>query len=65
MKQKAIEILIELSGAIQIDAVGFNGSDCEKATAFLEQALGTLQQKQHKPEYYRQAHRKEQQKVGA
>ena len=27
------------NGEIQIDAVGFKGTDCEKATRFLEEAL--------------------------
>jgi len=37
---KTIEIIIGTTGEIQIDAVGFKGPDCEKATAFLEEALG-------------------------
>ena len=39
---KTIEIIIETTGEIKIDAVGFKGPDCEKATAFLEEALGWL-----------------------
>ena len=31
---------------------GFRGTDCEKATAFLEQALGQLTAKQRKPEWH-------------
>jgi hypothetical protein len=37
---RTIEIIIGTTGEIQIDAVGFKGPDCEKATAFLEEALG-------------------------
>ena len=51
-KQK-IEILIHPSGMLDIDAVGFSGSDCEQATAFLESALGSISNRQKKPEYYR------------
>ena len=64
MKHKTIEILIQPSGAPQIDAAGFSGSDCEQATAFLEQALGAVTTKQRKPEYYRRALRQQRQQVG-
>jgi hypothetical protein len=37
---------------IQIGAVGLKGPDCEKATAFLEEALGIVGQKTKKPEYH-------------
>ena len=36
---KTIEIIINASGQLTINAAGFTGADCEKATAFLEQAL--------------------------
>lgn len=59
---KTIDILINPAGRITINANGFEGADCEKATAFLEQALGELEQRQRKPEYHRRV--KRQQKVG-
>ena len=65
MKQRTLEIHIQPSGQLQIDAVGFHGPDCEQATAFLEQALGAVTNKQRKPEYYRPALRQQRQKVGA
>ena len=61
---KVIEILISSSGQLSINAVGFSGTDCEKATAFLEQALGKLTAKQRKPEWHQQNRRANQQKVG-
>ena len=61
---KSIEIIISPSGQLNINAVGFSGTDCEKATAFLEQALGQLTSKQRKPEWYQQNRRANQQKVG-
>ena len=61
---KTIEILIAPSGQLTINAVGFTGTDCEKATAFLEQALGQLSNKQRKPEWHQRTHRTNQQKVG-
>ena len=51
---KIIEVVVGKQGEIKIDAVGFKGADCEKATAFLEQALGQVKTRQKKPEYHRQ-----------
>jgi hypothetical protein len=50
---RSIEIIIDAAGGISIDAVGFRGTDCQKATAFLEAALGAVKARQRKPEYYR------------
>jgi len=61
---KAIEIIINTSGQLTINATGFRGSDCEKATAFLEQALGQLTAKQRKPEWHQRNQRTNQQKAG-
>lgn len=52
-KTKSIEVVVEPNGKLQIEAVGFAGADCEKATRFLEQALGWQTSRQRKPEYYR------------
>lgn len=51
---KTIEVLVKNDGSIKIEAVGFTGADCEKATAYLEKALGTTTGKQKKPEHFRQ-----------
>ncbi len=51
---KTIEVIVNTGGEIKIDAVGFKGADCEKATAFLEQALGQVKARRKKPEYHRQ-----------
>ena len=48
MNNRTIEIIIRTTGEIQIDAVGFKGPDCEKATRFLEEALGVVGQKTKK-----------------
>ena len=61
---KTIEIIIGTSGEIQIDAVGFKGPDCEKATAFLEKALGVVGRKVKKPEYHQHGTGTNQQKIG-
>lgn len=47
-----INVDIGPDGAVKIDAVGFSGPDCEHATKFLEEALGTTMQKRRKPEYH-------------
>lgn len=61
---RTIEIIIGTTGEIQIDAVGFKGPDCEKATAFLEQALGMVGNKVKKPEHHQHGTTRNQQKVG-
>jgi len=59
---KTIEVIVSQTGEVKIDALGFKGADCEKATKFLEQALGQTMSKQTKPEY--QAQVKNVQKIG-
>jgi len=50
--KRTIEIIISPSGEVSIDAIGFKGADCERATAYLEQALGAVATKIKKPEYH-------------
>ncbi len=61
---RTIEIIVSPTGDICIDAVGFKGPDCEKATQFLEEALGVIGQKTKKPEYHQRSTRVSQQRVG-
>ena len=61
---RTIEIIIGTMGEIQIDAVGFKGPDCEKATKFLEEALGVVGKKVKKSEYHQRSKTRNQQKVG-
>ena len=61
---KTIEIIVSPSGEVSIDAVGFKGADCEKATAYLEQALGVVAKKTKKPEYTQRSKGQNTQKVG-
>ena len=49
--KKSIEVIVAPDGQLKIDAVGFQGADCEKATAFLEEALGQVAGRERKPEY--------------
>ncbi len=59
---RTIEVIVHPDGSLKIDAVGFAGGDCEKATRFLEEALGKQSGRQHKPEYHRRV--KTAQRVG-
>jgi hypothetical protein len=61
---RTIEVIIAPSGEIQIDAVGFKGPDCEKATKFLEEALGVVGKKIKKSEYHQRSIRVSQQRIG-
>jgi Protein of unknown function (DUF2997) len=63
--KKAIEVTIQHTGEITIDAVGFKGADCEQATRFLEDALGVVATKQRKPEYHQRRTAANQQKLGS
>jgi hypothetical protein len=62
---KTIEIIIGTTGEIQIDAVGFKGADCERATQFLEEALGMVGKKVKKPDYHQRSTTRNQQRIGA
>jgi hypothetical protein len=47
---KTIIVEISTTGEVKIDAVGFTGNACEKATAAIEAALGKTVSRQRKPE---------------
>ena len=55
------EIIVTISpkGEIQIEGQNFKGISCEQATRKIEEALGKVVNKKHKPEYY------ETEKIGA
>ena len=63
--KRTIEVTVSPRGEILIDAIGFKGADCEKATRFLEEALGVVGQKQKKPEYHQGRHTAQTQKLGS
>jgi hypothetical protein len=62
--KKTIEVIVSPNGQIQIDAVGFKGADCERATQFLEEALGVVRNRAKKPEYHQSRQTKLKQKAG-
>lgn len=51
---KSIVIDISPAGSVKIDAQGFNGVGCAKATEMIEVAIGGagVKKKTPKPEYY-------------
>jgi len=51
-KQK-ITVAIDEDGSTEIEGHGFKGGLCEKATAFLEKALGTIKKRTRKPDRFR------------
>ncbi len=62
---RLIEVTVSPRGDILIDAVGFKGADCEKATRFLEEALGVAGPKQKKLEYHQRGRTTHVQKLGS
>ena len=64
MAHRSIELTVAPDGQINIEAIGFSGPDCEKATAFLEQLLGRSTRKQRTPDYYRRARVQQNQRLG-
>jgi len=65
MTTKTIEVVVSPDGGITIDAAGFRGADCEKATAFLEKALGVVNDRTRKPDYYRREALRREQRIGS
>ena len=61
---KSIEVIVAKDGTLTIDAIGFMGTDCEQATAFLEKALGTTKARTKKADLYRATNIKKQ-RIGA
>ena len=65
MKTRSIDVIINTDGSLVIDAVGFKGAACDKATRFLEEALGQIATKQRKPSYNERNKTQRQQQVGS
>jgi hypothetical protein len=52
---KIIEIIVSPKGETQLQTKGFQGSSCQDASRFLEQALGAKLNESFTAEYYQQA----------
>jgi hypothetical protein len=63
--KRTIEIIVSTNGEFTIEGVGFKGLGCEKATKFLEEAVGVVNSKVKKPEFHQQATTQRQQQLGS
>lgn len=52
MAEQRIRVVINPKGEVTMEALGFVGDACEKATRELEEALGQVEKRVHKPEYH-------------
>ena len=59
---KSIVVNVSDTGEVKIEAIGFKGASCEKATAAIEKALGVVKSKTKKPDFYQD--NQQQAKVG-
>jgi len=64
MNRRTIEVVIGTGGELKIEAMNFQGADCEKATKFLEEALGMSVNRHKKPEYFNRRESRRTQRVG-
>ena len=55
MSSKSITVDIGPAGDVKVEAHGFAGNQCEKATEQIELVLGGKAEKKKKPEYYNPA----------
>ena len=55
MTSKHVIVEIDLDGNIVVDAIGFKGAECEKATKAIEEALGVKTGETKKAEWYSSA----------
>jgi len=51
---KEIEIIVKLDGTSTVEAKGFNGIGCTDATKVFEEALGAVEKRKKKPEFFTQ-----------
>ncbi len=65
MNKPSIDVIVNTDGSLIIDAIGFKGPACEKATRFLEEALGQIATKQRKPAYNERNRTQTKQRVGS
>tara|TARA_B100000427_G_C15390617_1_gene543140 strand:+ start:461 stop:667 length:207 start_codon:yes stop_codon:yes gene_type:complete len=52
---KTIKFSIRQDGTVTEEVTGAISNECEQLTKLIEERLGTVTQRLHKPEYYKQA----------
>jgi Protein of unknown function (DUF2997) len=62
--KKTIEVTIGPDRHFSVEAHGFKGSSCHDATRAFEEALGEVQTRRHKVEFFQTETTKNQQKLG-
>jgi hypothetical protein len=62
--KRIVRVIVSPAGEITIDAVGFQGADCESATKAFEEALGQVAERLKKPEYLARRTATTQQRLG-
>jgi hypothetical protein len=55
MKKEKITVTFNPDGTVEMDAEGFEGGECLKATQDLEKALGKVTNRTKKPEFHKKA----------
>lgn len=53
MAKEEIEIIVDMDGKVQLDAINFEGKACEEALEKISQGLGSLLSSKKKDEYHR------------
>ena len=61
---KIIEVTVDRKGAVKIEASGYEGGDCLKATKTLEEAMGKMNKRTLKPEHAKNPQVGEKLKIG-
>ncbi len=62
--KKTIEVTIGPDGKFSVEAYGFKGSSCHDATRTFEEALGEIQTRRRKVEFFQIETTKNQQELG-
>ena len=55
MNPRIIEVTVSPKGEVTLQTKGYSGSDCLRASRFLEQALGVTTQEQKTAEFHQPA----------
>ena len=61
--KKTIEVTIGPDGRFSVEAHGFRGTSCHKATKAFEESLGDIQDSRHTAEFFQAETSKNQQKL--
>jgi hypothetical protein len=61
---KTIEVTIDRNGNTKVEAKGYEGGECVKATKSVEEALGKMKKRTLKPEHSKISNVAEKTKIG-